>query len=175
MTDPRFSRVPVSRFEGQKGPNGRLLCRECGTETKPPKRFYCSPECTEAWDARWPSRQRVHVEKRDKGVCALCGLDCLKLERELNELGALISCGGTAAVAALNKFRILIAQHSIPRHKHGFHYVRSLWEMDHVIPVVEGGGELGLENLRILCWACHRLETAKLAKRRAEQRKGAAQ
>ncbi len=25
------------------------------------------------------------------------------------------------------------------------------WEVDHVVPVVEGGGECGLDNLRTLC------------------------
>jgi 5-methylcytosine-specific restriction endonuclease McrA len=40
------------------------------------------------------------------------------------------------------------------------------WESDHIVPVVEGGGECGLEGLRTLCWRCHRAETAALAKRR---------
>lgn len=45
------------------------------------------------------------------------------------------------------------------------------WEMDHRVPVVEGGGSCGLENLRTLCRACHRRETAALARRRAERRR----
>lgn len=49
-----------------------------------------------------------------------------------------------------------------------------LWQADHIIPVVEGGGECTLANLRTLCTACHREETAALAKRRAEARKVAA-
>jgi 5-methylcytosine-specific restriction enzyme A len=48
---------------------------------------------------------------------------------------------------------------------------RRLWEMDHIVPVVEGGGSCGIENLRTLCRACHRRETACLAKRRALARK----
>jgi hypothetical protein len=47
------------------------------------------------------------------------------------------------------------------------------WEADHIIPVVEGGGECGLENYRTLCLSCHRKETAALAKRRAERRRAA--
>lgn len=49
---------------------------------------------------------------------------------------------------------------------------RRLWEMDHIQPVVEGGGDCGLENLRTLCWDCHRIETAALAARRAKARRG---
>jgi hypothetical protein len=47
-----------------------------------------------------------------------------------------------------------------------------LWEADHIVPVVEGGGECGIENYRTLCIACHRAETAKLAARRAVKRRG---
>lgn len=43
-------------------------------------------------------------------------------------------------------------------------------EIDHIIPVIEGGGCCGLDNLRTLCLACHRRQTAGLAKRRSEER-----
>lgn len=45
------------------------------------------------------------------------------------------------------------------------------WEADHIIPVVEGGGECDLSNYRTLCLTCHRKATAALAKRRAERRR----
>lgn len=47
---------------------------------------------------------------------------------------------------------------------------RRLWEMDHIVPVVEGGGDCGLDNLRTLCWRCHRSETAALAGRRSKRK-----
>jgi len=43
----------------------------------------------------------------------------------------------------------------------------SLWQADHITPVVEGGGGCGLDNLRTLCTRCHHAETSALAKRRA--------
>jgi 5-methylcytosine-specific restriction protein A len=46
-----------------------------------------------------------------------------------------------------------------------------LWQADHINPVIEGGGECTLDNLRTLCTACHREETAALAKRLANKRK----
>jgi 5-methylcytosine-specific restriction endonuclease McrA len=52
---------------------------------------------------------------------------------------------------------------------------RRLWEMDHITPVVEGGADCGLDNLRTLCWLCHRRETTALAGRRAAKRKRAVQ
>ena len=50
-----------------------------------------------------------------------------------------------------------------------------LWQADHIVPVVEGGGECDLDNLRTLCTGCHREETAALAKRRAYARRIALQ
>jgi 5-methylcytosine-specific restriction endonuclease McrA len=44
------------------------------------------------------------------------------------------------------------------------------WEMDHIIPVAEGGGSCGLDGLRTLCRSCHRTETAALRKRLAQKR-----
>ena len=44
-----------------------------------------------------------------------------------------------------------------------------LWQADHIIPVVEGGGECGLENYWTLCSACHKRETAALKRRLAER------
>jgi 5-methylcytosine-specific restriction enzyme A len=63
----------------------------------------------------------------------------------------------------------IVSAHAIPRHLHDAR--RRCWEMDHIVPVIEGGGDCGLENLRTLCWACHARETKALAARRAEKRK----
>src|SRR5262249_30993667 len=41
----------------------------------------------------------------------------------------------------------------------------SLWDADHIVPVVEGGGECDLENLRTLCLICHRQQTLALRRR----------
>lgn len=47
------------------------------------------------------------------------------------------------------------------------------WDVDHILPVSEGGGGCGIEGLRTLCRACHRAETAALRKRMIESKKGA--
>ncbi|MDE1177999.1 MAG: HNH endonuclease signature motif containing protein [Edaphobacter sp.] len=43
---------------------------------------------------------------------------------------------------------------------------RTLWEADHIVPVVEGGGECDLENIQTLCLRCHRKATQSLRERR---------
>lgn len=46
-----------------------------------------------------------------------------------------------------------------------------LWEADHIVPVVEGGGGCGLEGYRTLCVPCHKTHTAALARRSIHRRK----
>lgn len=46
-------------------------------------------------------------------------------------------------------------------------YEGGLWEADHIIPVSEGGGGCGLDNLRTLCGDCHKQETKLLRSRLA--------
>jgi hypothetical protein len=119
-------------------PNGRPLCRWCGTEIPEGSRrqTFCSGRratfargsgevilegegCVHEHCTRSnPGYARDLVWARDRGKCALCPAVC-------------------------------------PRR--GNH-----WQADHVVPVAEGGGSCGLEGLRTLCTACHRAETSKL-------------
>jgi hypothetical protein len=45
------------------------------------------------------------------------------------------------------------------------------WDMDHIVPVAEGGGGCGLDNLRTLCRLCHVRVTTELRKRLREKAK----
>lgn len=45
------------------------------------------------------------------------------------------------------------------------------WECDHIVPVAEGGGALGFENLQVLCVPCHKKKTAEQAARAAAARR----
>jgi len=127
-----------------RGPNGERLCRNCHAVLAKSRRNNCSAECSENWMIRTsPSHARFRVWQRDKGVCASCGVD-------------------TVAQAAPHG-------NGSPR-KNCARNTGDLWQMDHVVPVIEGGGECGLDNLRTLCIACHKAETAALAKRRADAR-----
>lgn len=42
---------------------------------------------------------------------------------------------------------------------------KSLWQMDHRVPIIEGGHPFDLANLRTLCVDCHKEETKKLRER----------
>lgn len=185
----------------KRGPNGERLCRWCGESVPKPRREWCSDECVHDYMSRNdPQYQRYKVEQRDKGVCALCGLDTLRLERVLDRVRRMCS----------NGWHLRFLEELLPVHRRPSwwesrgleppsrytlndearraaldrvmrligkpgakvpRYHRTLWEADHITPVAEGGGQTGLENLRTACIWCHKEETAKLVKRLARRRR----
>jgi 5-methylcytosine-specific restriction protein A len=46
-----------------------------------------------------------------------------------------------------------------------------LWQADHIVPVVEGGGECGLDGYQTLCTSCHRRKTTAMQQARADSRR----
>jgi 5-methylcytosine-specific restriction endonuclease McrA len=104
------------------------------------------PACVAAYEASDPRVLRTTVRKRDRGVCCSCGVDTNRLRRELRGKGR------AAKLRAL-----------------GFHPRRSLWELDHVVPLIEGGDHGG-SNLQTLCVPCHRRKSAVEARSRACRR-----
>jgi 5-methylcytosine-specific restriction endonuclease McrA len=117
------------------------------------RRTFCSDDCVHQWRLRSdPGYLRDQVLKRDRGVCKSCRVDTLVAQ------GILKRSRGATRHRLLN-FWDLAA-----------YTARSLWEADHIVPVVEGGGECDLSNLRTLCLRCHRMATLGLRLRRAEAR-----
>lgn len=132
----------------ETGENGRALCRWCNLEAPPGRRTFCSEYCVHEWRLRSdPGYLRDCVFQRDRGVCAMCGLDTVA---EFAHLKRLRGAGRAARLAGWGL-------------KPGAR--RSLWDADHIIPVVEGGGECDLANIRTLCLRCHRNATAALRER----------
>ena len=124
----------------RKGP-----CRRCGAEVPNGRFTFCSDNCVHEWKLRTdPSYLRAQVFLRDQGVCALCGVDTEALRKDKRKLD----------YAARRQF------------EKDWGGRRNLWDADHVVPVVEGGGECDLSNMRTLCLKCHREVTAELLIRR---------
>lgn len=161
MTRPR--RLQLSQFSNghkpPRGPDGRPRCRWCRNEVPRRRRTYCSAACVHEWRLRSdPGYVRDQVFIRDRGVCQACGTDAGKLYRILNYVRR--RHRGHWAIKRYIKSIL---------HDIGFGTVawpRTLWDADHIVPVVEGGGQCGLENFRTLCIACHKLETSRLRIRR---------
>lgn len=165
---------PLNAFPVGKGPDGARLCRWCQGPIPRGRRTLCSRECSEEILVRTSaSGARALVFERDGGRCAHCGLDTAALEV------ALLAAWRTAARRAARRWRPgLMTPHQFAgdavglwRTARGFTWEGTLWNVDHVRPVVEGGGACGLANLRTLCVPCHRVETRVLAGRRASARR----
>lgn len=153
----------TERFGGhhklERQADGTPLCRFCKRPVAKPRRTFCSDACVSEWQIRSNVQYaRAQVFLRDKGICALCGLDTLELEREMLELQA------KDPAEWARQWDELIAA-GWDRHRR-----LSLWENDHIKPVIEGGGLCGLDNYRTLCIPCHALETAKLRVRMADRK-----
>ena len=77
----------VDRANLRKGPNGRYLCRWCDIEVPPGRLTFCSDWCVEEWRLRSdPGHLRERVLERDRGICAICGLDCIAELRRVKKL-----------------------------------------------------------------------------------------
>ncbi|HIG00963.1 MAG TPA: HNH endonuclease [Myxococcales bacterium] len=141
-------RRPVIAFsEAERG-----RCRWCGEailhDAGPKKgevnrRRRWHPACLETYEASDPREARRRVRKRDRTICAHCQLNTNRLARQLRGRG---------------RARTLREKGFVPR--------RSLWELDHIIPLIDGGSH-ELENLQTLCKPCHKKKTAQEASQRA--------
>lgn len=168
-----------------KGPTGRSLCYSgCGREVAKGRRSTCSRGCGRAWEIRnVPGVIRQILKGRDNGVCAICKQDTAlqaqiareyyglfmwfamrekwRIEQETKESLYYWWCETQAKEQLKERGMFLPDAH--------------LWEADHIIPVIEGGGGCTPDGYRTLCLKCHRDETAKLAARRATKRRAAKQ
>jgi 5-methylcytosine-specific restriction endonuclease McrA len=159
---PQTLRTPTRTLPGgrtrahllPRGPNGLPLCRWCDLEILARRRStFCSDYCVHQWRLRSdPGYLRDQVFARDRGVCALCAANTVAI------YAALKRARGPARAAGLS----LYGMKTITSR-------RSLWDADHILPVVEGGGQCDLDNIRTLCLPCHREVTAQLRLRLRKQ------
>ena len=141
----------VDRKKIPRGPNGRGLCRWCSLEVPRGRYTFCSQFCVHEWKLRTqPAYLREQVLKRDRGVCSACGVDTIAAARKLRN--------------ARGANRASLLQHWGLRRRSR----KSLWDADHIVPVVEGGGECDLENIRTMCLRCHREATIQLRWRKRQ-------
>jgi hypothetical protein len=137
------------------------LCAWCGNPRPKGRRKYCGPACANEANIRaggaWVE---AAVFARDRGICAACGMDC-----------EWVAAQKRAMWAARRSWEYGAAER-MPGSWGPWSYHGRLWQADHIRPVAEGGGVCGLENYQTLCLRCHKLDTAELAGRLADRRKG---
>ena len=138
----------VDRRKIVRGPNGRGLCRWCSLEVPRGRYTFCSEFCVHEWKLRTqPAYLREQVLTRDRGVCAACGVDTIA------EASRIRRSRGLNRASLFAHWGLRLGSR------------KSLWDADHIVPVIEGGGECDLDNIRTLCLRCHRQATAQLRRR----------
>lgn len=126
-------------------------CRYCKGSVAPPKRTFCSDECVHEYRLRSDGTYlRSQVYKRDSGICAICNIDTKKTARELLKLDP----DDPMRELLLKQHNITKTRKITPGKNGG-----GLWDADHIVPVKDGGGTCGLDNLRTLCISCHKIIT----------------
>jgi 5-methylcytosine-specific restriction protein A len=172
-----------------RGPEGRALCRQCQTEVPKGRKTFCGDACVDAWQVKTsPSHVRNLLFRRDQGICCLCSIPtvlivswrayALKYLVLRYTYPAQCTPWPNGFSEAYNPFRDLtlwspcfqnacefLAQ-TEPYAPHANR--KTAWDADHIVPVVEGGGECDLDNFRTLCLKCHKEQTKLLAARRAK-------
>ena len=130
-----------------KDENGNVKCRWCQKPVLPPRRTMCSANCAHEIKLRCNGKYlRECVYKRDKGVCAICNIDTTQIAKT-----TLSYKTETSKLDYLKEMDIS-PKRKIWKRKYG----GGLWDADHIVPVKDGGGQCGLENLRTLCIKCHK-------------------
>lgn len=154
-------RVPL--YKQKRDPNGKKLCLVCNGPLPKHRSSYCSDEC---WTRNTPAMMRAEVWRRDKGVCAICGKHTTPKKESIEELHTILR--GECFRNDANMGVYLMARDAQRNLRELWPYESNhTWEMDHITPVVEGGGLCGLDGYRTLCLDCHHAVSADLARRRA--------
>lgn len=124
---------------------------------------------------------RAAIIARDRGVCAICGVNAVVLQMWLDALPDTVHVhllrGKYPAYGSDDRHALAVfAGRMLGRHQARARVLlgrlwgvvlpagASLFEIDHIVPVAEGGGD-DPSNLRTLCRRCHRIESAALNKR----------
>ena len=153
-------------------------CTWCGAVVPKGRRSWCSQACVDRFKVTTVDGQHAAVEERDRGTCALCCLDTARfrvvVSRWLNVFGIDRQTGRYWPDVRRRLAQALTA-HGLPTSERSVAHLWGArviwWDMDHAIPIVDGGHPCALENLRTLCYWCHQRETSEAATRRAEERR----
>ena len=145
------------------------MCRWCSGGVLPPRRTFCSQNCAHEHMLRTnPSYLRQQCFERDNGICKSCGIDTKKIASELRKLEKRENPCKTGR-RSKRKFILEPTEESIALRKtynitvkrkvHLRKLGGGLWDADHILPVKDGGGSCGLNNIQTLCIDCHKTKT----------------
>ena len=144
----RRRRAPITPIE--KDQDGRSLCRTCHEVIPKGRRAYCSEPCHWEYMIKHSPEFAAAMFREKYGArCAGCGRD-EEVEHDLWLQASLV-------LKPSGLLHYLLPFKAFP--------------LDHVRPVIDGGGSCGMENYRLLCPKCHTGITATFNRDRAARRR----
>jgi 5-methylcytosine-specific restriction enzyme A len=177
--------------------NGKPSCRWCKGRVDPPRQSWCgNPACLDAWFFRTRNDHfRATIFDRDHGICAVCGLDAhaldvaritgqlyyaerIEVERDPREgwrkwtpRVEVVVVKGVELPRPSEYWRALHARALSWRAANRVPLDQPAWQVDHSVPVADGGDWFCMNNLASMCVPCHRLKTKEENRRRAALRR----
>lgn len=144
-------------------------CTWCGIPVGKGRRTWCSDACAQSFLNRCsPGHAAAFVQQRDNGICSVCRQDVEVQQKAFEEAWKIrqVELQQAGITSKIWYHRDLL--------KVQFGFARGQWyEIDHEIPVSEGGGLCDPSKLRLLCGRCHKQATDELAARTAKKNKKA--
>ena len=144
---------------------GPKPCRWCGEPCVGRRTSWCSDTCADTYTALSSAGSLDHlIRQRDGNNCRRCGMDLDALRYRIKRM--------RHPPDTWNSRRLWEAREVVERagrvlRRLGFNPDGAHYEVDHIVPVADGGGGLGMANLRLLCVPCHKRVTAEWQSRRA--------
>ena len=154
-----------SSSAGDGGDGGIPVARPVGDAE-----LFCSGTCRATYVGRRNTAAlRRQLASLDGAICAACGLDAAALSQALSEAPP-----GAPRAALLARLAPCIAAEAglAARVLEAPHLAGNAWHADHRVAVADGGGECTVQNMQVLCVACHLAKTRREAADRRQRGAG---
>ena len=130
----------------------------------------CHLDCAALFKRLWPKGARTELAVEDRRRILQAAVPRFREPKYADQLAATLSLDKDSKDWCVV---LAIACNPLPDQGFGGSLCRRIWQADHIIPVAEGGGLCGLENMRTLCVVCHADASRALAGRGAKRRRDA--